>query len=187
MPRLPRLQVPGGLYHVTAHSNHGRLAFADDGERAWFLWLLGELVARRGWSCRSYCVLSTHYHLLCLTPQPDLALGMQYLNGRYGQWANWRRTQRGHVFEGRYKAVLVQTEAHALEVHRYIALNPVRAGLVRRPEDWPWSAYGALVGKRRPLPQLDVNPVYADFGPSVASARRRLRTFVEDGLAQDAA
>jgi putative transposase len=187
MPRLPRLQVPGGLYHVTAHSNVGRLAFAEDGERGWFLSLLGELVGRRGWSCRSYCLLSTHYHLLCMTPQPDLAAGMQYLNGRYGQWANWRRGERGHVFEGRYKAVLVEGEAHALEVQRYIALNPVRAGLVRRPEDWPWSAYGALIGMRRPLPFLDVRAALEEFGPTVVSARRRLRAFVRDGLAQDTA
>jgi hypothetical protein len=125
--------------------------------------------------------------LLCLTPQPDLAAGMQYLNGRYAQWANWRRSERGHIFEGRYGAVLVESDSHALEVHRYIALNPVRAGLVRGPVDWPWSSLQYLLGHRPPPSFLDVRAVLEEFGPSVASARRRLRTFIRDGIARDAA
>lgn len=187
MPRPLRLQVPGGLYHITARANCGRAAFEDDDDRAQFLNVLEGVVHRHEWSCRSYCVLSTHYHLLCLTPQPDLAAGMQYLNGRYAQWANWRRSERGHIFEGRYGAVLVESDSHALEVHRYIALNPVRAGLVRGPVDWPWSSLQYLLGHRPPPSFLDVRAVLEEFGPSVASARRRLRTFIRDGIARDAA
>ena len=187
MPRPPRVQVAGGLYHVTAHSNHGRVVFRDDDERAQFLALLELGVARRGWSCRSYCLLSTHYHLLVATPEADLSAGMQYVNGRYGQWANWYRSERSHVFEGRFKALLVETEGHALGVHRYIALNPVRAGLVRDPEDWPWSSLSSLLG-REPAPALlDVDGTLAEFGASKASARRRLRRFIRDGLEADRA
>lgn len=187
MPRPPRIQVAGGLYHVTAHSNTARIAFAGDSEREMFLALLDELVRRREWSIRSYCLLSTHYHLLVLTPQPDLAAGMQYLNGRYGQWANWRREEDGHVFKGRYGARMVTSDGHALEVHRYIALNPVRAGLVRDPLSWAWGSLPALLGRWAPPDFLDVQSVYDEFGPGVAASRRRLRSFIWDGLAQDAA
>jgi putative transposase len=185
MPRPPRLQVAGGLYHVTAHSNVGRVVFENGAERDQFLVFLGVAVERHRWSCRSYCLLSTHYHLLVQTPQPDIAAGMQYLNGRYAQWANWLRRERSHIFEGRYWAVLVTTESHALEVHRYIALNPVRAGLVRDPVDWPWSSLPALLGRKPPPPFLDVGAALELFGPNTWVARRRLRRFIRDGLIGD--
>lgn len=186
MPRPARIQISGALYHVTAQANTGRVAFTDDVDRVNFLELVEEVVQRRQWSCRSYCLLSTHYHLLVLTPEPDLAAGMQYLNGRYGQWANWRRSERGHVFGGRYGSRMVTSEGHALEVHRYIALNPVRAGLVGNPLDWPWGSLRALLGRRKPESFLDLQSVLDEFGPSARSARRRLRSFIWDGLARDA-
>jgi putative transposase len=187
MPRPPRIQIAGGLYHVTSKGNTGRLAFTDDVDRTHFLRLLSKVVRLYRWSCRSYCVLSTHYHLLCLTPQPNIAAGMQYLNGRYAQWANWRREERGHIFEGRYGAVVVETESHSLEAQRYITLNPVRAGIVRRPEDWPWSSYPALIGRRTSPSLLDVHAALADFGPGVVGARRRLRAFIRDAMELDRA
>jgi REP element-mobilizing transposase RayT len=187
MPRPPRLEVAGGVYHVTTRANAGRLVFADDDERQQFLMYVDELVQLREWSCRSYCLLSTHYHLLFMTPQPDLAAGMQWLNGRFAQWANWQREEETHVFGGRYGARRVTTEAHALEVHRYIALNPVRAGLVRDPRDWPWSSLASLLGERPPEAFLDVRGALEMFGTDLASARRRLRKFVWDGLREDSA
>ena len=185
MPRPPRPQYAGAVYHVTAEANTGRIAFEKDIEREWFLELFAEVVRRRGWSCRSYCLLSTHYHLKLRTPEPDIAAGMQYLNGCFAQRANWRREQEGHVFKRRYGARTVTTEAHGLEVHRYIALNPVRAGLVRNPLDWPWSSLASLLGHRKPPEFLDVASVYEEWGPSVASARRRLRSFIWDALQDD--
>jgi putative transposase len=187
MPRPLRPPIDGGLFHVTANSNLGRLAFRDDNERAQFLAVVELAVKRRGWSCRSYCVLSTHFHLLIVTPNGDLSAGMQYVNGRYAQWANWNREERSHIFGGRFKAVLVETASHALEVHRYIAMNPVRAGLVRRPEQWPWSSTRAVLGWERPLDFLDVDAALAEFGPNKAVARRRLRAFLQHGLAGDRA
>ena len=130
---------------------------------------------------------SNHLHLFISTPQADIAAGMRYLNGRYGQWANWNRTERGHLFEARYGAVLVESQGHATEVHRYIALNPVRAGLVTRPEAWKWSSYRALLGLVDPLPLLDVDAALADFASTRTEARRRFRSFVSDGLVSDAA
>jgi putative transposase len=187
VPRPPRLQVAGGLYHVTAHSNHGRVVFRDDTEREQFLAVLELGVARRGWSCRSYCLLSTHFHLLIATPEPDLSRGMQYVNGRYAQWANWHRDERSHVFDGRFRSILVNSESHALEVHRYIALNPVRAGLVRDPEEWPWSSLRAILGREQPRGFLDVDTVLGELGSNRATARRRLRRFIRDGLRMDIA
>jgi putative transposase len=187
VPRPPRLQVAGGLYHVTAHSNLGRVVFQDDEERAQFLALLEIGVTSCGWSCRSYCLLSTHYHLLVATPEPDLSAGMQYVNGRYAQWANWNRSERSHIFEGRFRSVIVESESHLLEVHRYIALNPVRAGLVRDPEAWPWSSLRAMLGREKPLPLLDVDTALSEFAATKPSARRRLRMFIRDGLRRDMA
>jgi REP element-mobilizing transposase RayT len=187
VPRPPRLQVANGVYHVTARSNLRRLAFQDDAERAQFLTVLEDGVTRCGWSCRAYCLLSTHYHLLVATPEPDLSVGMQYVNGRYAQWANWSRRERSHVFEGRFRSVLVESDSHYLELHRYIALNPVRAGLVRNPEHWPWSSLRATLGHEKPLAFLDVDAVLEDFGTTAASARRRLRMFLKDGLSLDKA
>jgi putative transposase len=187
VPRPLRPQFADGLYHVTTHSNLGRLAFENDTERWQFLEVLEGTVTRHGWSCQSYCLLSTHYHALVLTPEPDIAAGMQYLNGCFAQKANWRRTERGHVFEGRYKSVLVQTESHLLEVHRYIAMNPVRAGLVQEPAAWPWSSVRAMLGRERPLDFLDLDAALDVFGPTRSHARRRFRVFLQDGLKMDAA
>jgi putative transposase len=187
MPRPLRLQFAGALYHVTTRSNLGRVSFRADDERAQFLGVLETVVTQCGWSCRSYCVLSTHYHLLIATPNPDLSAGMQYLNGRYAQWANWRRNERSHLFEGRFKSVLVESDSHFLEVHRYIALNPVRAGLVRDPEDWPWSSLRATLGAEKPLSLLDVDAALGVFGRNRAVARRRLRRFIRDGIEGDMA
>lgn len=185
VPRPHRLQLAGGIYHLMARANVGRLAFADDPERQQFLAFVTALVARRRWSCRAFCLLSTHYHLLVATPEADVAAGMQYLNGRYAQWVNWYRGERGHLFDSRYRSVLVENEAHGMELHRYIALNPVRAGLALKPEDWQWSSFAALAGLRQAPALLDVQGALRDFGPG-EPARRRFWAFVWDGLGPDA-
>lgn len=175
------------MYHLTARANIGRLVFENDSERRQFLAVLTTTVNRHEWSCRAYCLLSTHYHLLVATPRPDVAAGMQYLNGRYAQWVNWSRDERGHLFDGRYHSVLVESEGHALELHRYIALNPVRAKLVPSPEEWRWSSFRAVLGLERPLGVLDIRAVFEEFGPTAVVARRRLRAFVRDAVASDVA
>jgi putative transposase len=185
VPRPLRIQIADGLYHITTHSNHRRLVFQDDRERAHFLDVLGTVVRRHNWSCRDFCLLSTHYHVFVQTPQPDIAEGMQYLNGRFAQWVNRKRGERSHVFEDRYGSTLVKTESHALAVHRYIALNPVRAGLVRDPEAWPWSALPILLGRPGRAAFLDVAAVHGLFGRTASTACRSFRRFVQDGLVED--
>ena len=180
MARKPRIQIPGGLYHVTARGNTGRVLFRDDADRERFFITLASVSARRGWGCRTYCLLSTHYHLLVETPHANLAAGMQALNSRYAQWTNWSRAERGHIFEARYFSALLESDAHHWELYRYIALNPVRAGLCARPEDWPWSSHAALLGLEPAPPFLDARSTLRGFAPDPAEARIRLRAFVED-------
>ena len=130
----------------------------------------------------AYCLMTTHYHLLVQTAQADLAAGLQYLNGRYAQRINRRRGEKGHLFDARYGSAFVETEQHVLSVHRYIALNPVTAGIVARPQDWPWSSYRALL-RLTPAPTfLDAEAALRFFGATPEVGRARLVEFVQDGL-----
>ena len=108
--------------------------------------MLGRVVSGYGWECHAYCLMGTHFHLLVTTPHPNLAAGMQRLKGAYAQAFNHGRRRSGHLFQGRYHAVLVESDGHLLELYRYIALNPVRAGLCDRAIDWSWGSYPAAVG-----------------------------------------
>jgi putative transposase len=184
MARALRLQVPGGIYHVTSHANAGRVLFADNAERREFLDILAALIPGRAWSCMAFCLLTTHYHLLVQTPDADLAAGMQYLNGRFAQRVNFVRQEKGHLFDARYGSEFVETEQHALNAHRYIALNAVSAGIVARPEDWPWSSYRALLGFTRAPTFLDIPAALLLFGATADAGRARLREFVQDGACE---
>jgi putative transposase len=146
MARPLRLQFPGGLYHVTARGNEQRLIFADDVDCHGFLRVLAAAVERYHILCHAYCLMNNHYHLLLETPDANLSSAMRQLNGVYSQRFNRRHSRTGHLFGGRFHAVVVERDAHLREVARYIALNPVRAGLVTDPADWRWSSYPATVG-----------------------------------------
>lgn len=139
------------------------------------------VVDRYGWLCHSYCVLGNHYHLLVETPQPNLSAGMRQLNGVFTQRYNRSHQRCGHLFQARYKAVLVEAESHLLEVVRYIARNPVRARLCPEPAVWGWSRYPALLGLVPRPPFLTDSWVLRLFGRDRAKARDGLRRFVEGG------
>jgi putative transposase len=180
VPRPPRLQVPGAAYHVTARAVAGRSLFEEDGDWNHFLTMLAKVVDRRDWVCGFYCLMPTHYHLVIRTPEADLARGIQFLNGCYGQEFNRRHGLEGHVFFRRYQSVMIERDAHFLELGRYLPRNPVRAGLCSRPEEWLWSSYPALLGLCPPPPFLSPGWMLELFGRDRRSARRRLRAFVED-------
>jgi REP-associated tyrosine transposase len=180
--RAYRLLEPGGIYHVTTSAAGGLFAFRNDGDRLYFLQLLDRIVTRHRWLCQAYCLLGTHYHLLLETPAPDLSDGMHRLNGIYAQRFNKHHERRGHLFGDRFTSVRVTSDGHLLHLSRYIALNPVRAGLCTRPENWEWSSYAAAIGLRMPPAFLDTDGVLRRFGRSRNVARRRLRTFVEEEL-----
>jgi putative transposase len=146
MPRPPRRELAGGIHHVTARGNNGEAVFRDMADRRNFLRLLRSALTDFDWLCLTYCLMTNHYHLLLLTQEPTLGAGIGWLNGTYAQRFNRRHSRTGHLWEQRYHSLLVERGAHLLEVIRYIALNPVRAGLCTRPEEWEWGAHRALAG-----------------------------------------
>jgi REP element-mobilizing transposase RayT len=177
MPRPPRPQFEDATYHVFTKGNRGMPIFLEPDDFRFFLTLLATVAAPLEWSCHSYCLMTTHYHFIVTTPRPNLAAGMQRLNGRYGAVFNDRHGERGHVFQGRYGSVVSESEEQLLVAFRYVALNPVRAGLCNRPEDWRWSSYAAAVTGTM-APPARPGEVLSLFG-SGAVARERLRRFVE--------
>jgi len=152
-------------------------------DRRRFLSIVRSVVLTRGWRCSFYCLMTNHYHLLVTSPQPDLPVGMHAINFMAARTFNKRHGYTGHLFEKRYGSELVKSESHLLETYRYIALNPVRAGLCADPADWPWSSYGATIGVR-PLPDfVEVDEVLSAFSQNPERARALLREFVLEGLA----
>jgi putative transposase len=183
MPRPPRIEVAGGVYHLNAVATHGGQIFRDDADRARWVSLLGTVVEMFRWECFMYCALSTHFHLVIRIDEPTMARGMQYLNARHAESFNHRYGRRGHAFGARYHSALVETASHALEVCRYVPLNPVRAGLCRSPEEWPWSSFAATVGLRRGPAWLKSDWVLGLFATDPVRARERYRRFVAEGIA----
>jgi REP element-mobilizing transposase RayT len=174
------MQIAGATYHVTSRGNRRGLIFTDDADRALFLSLLAEVVRRTGWLCLAYCLMPTHVHLVFETPEPNLPFGMQRLIGTYARFFNDRHGFWGHVFGGRFGSEVVESERHALEVARYVVLNPFRAGLAASPNVGRWSSYAATAGFRLAEPFLRVDRVLRDFGEGDA-ARARYVAFVADG------
>jgi REP element-mobilizing transposase RayT len=170
------------VYHVTARGNADQLIFRDDTDRRIFVRELGAVVRDFGWSCWAYCLMGTHYHLLVETARPNLSHGMKQLNGQFARDWHQRHGTSGHVFQGRYFSVLVQRDEHLLHVARYIVLNPVKAGMCARPEDWRWSSHVATCkGHRTEI--VDPGGLLAIFGTARGDAREQYRRFVA-GLAR---
>lgn len=143
MARPLRLEYAGAVYHITSRGNAKQAIFCDDIDRQAFLAIVGSTVKRFGWTVYAYCLMGNHYHLLVETPVPNLSRGMRHLNGLYTQRFNRRHGRVGHVLQGRFGAILVERETYLLELVRYIALNPIRAGIASGPEKWRWSSYRA--------------------------------------------
>jgi REP element-mobilizing transposase RayT len=186
MARQPRIEYAGALHHVMSRGNDGISIFRDDDDRRLFLQLLDEEVARSRWILHDYCLMGNHYHFTIETPECTLSIGMHHLLGRYVQRFNRRHRRRGHLFQERFKNVLVEVESQGLELSRYIALNPVRAGLAERPERWEWSSYAARAGFAKSPQWLTLDPLLSQFGPDRASQQVAYREFVlEKILAAD--
>ncbi|WP_245778799.1 REP-associated tyrosine transposase [Dokdonella immobilis] len=169
------------MYHVTSRGDRREDIYLDDADRAMFLEVLGEVCERFQWACHAYCLMSNHYHLLIETRDSTLAKGMRQLNGVFTQRSNRRHRRVGHVFQGRYKAILVQKETYLLEVARYVVLNPVRAGMVRSANDWPWSSYRATGGWVEAPPWLNSDWLLSAFGTRRKAAMEAYRRFVSEG------
>ena len=146
MTRPLRIEFAGALYHITSRGDRRETIYEDDADREAFLSVLAEVVERQNWVCHAYCLMGNHYHLVVETVEGNLSQGMRQLNGVYTQASNRRHQRTGHLFQERFKGVLVDKDAYLLELSRYVVLNPVRAGMVERPEQWPWSSHRAMMG-----------------------------------------
>jgi len=181
MARPLRIEYPYAVYHITSRGNAQQDIFVDDGDRAVFLEVLTKSIDRFNWLCHAFCLMGNHYHLLIETVDPTLARGMRHLNGVYTQTFNRRHKRSGHLLQGRYKAILVEKDSHLLELARYVALNPVRAGMVPSCKDWRWSSYRATAGLEPAPSFLTTEWILAQLAESPSRARKAYRQFVSDG------
>jgi len=166
---------------VTSRGNERRPVFRDDRDREAFLSILGRTVGLFRWSLHAFVLMRNHYHLLLETPEPTLSRGMRQLNGLYTQAFNRRHRRPGHVFQGRFKSILVEKDAHLLELCRYLVLNPVRAKAAKSARDFPWSSFRATAGLA-PAPRwLETDWTLRQFGTRKAAAQEAFRRFVADG------
>ena len=182
MARPLRIEFEGALYHVMSRGNERRRIVRDDADRTRRLDWLRRTVETYGWRLHAFVLMDNHDHLYVETPEANLSAGVQHLNGSYTSYFNRRHRRSGHLFQGRYKAQLIENEGHFWEVSRYIHLNPVRAGLVDRPQDWPWSSYRGYHHARRQLPCVTYERVLREFGHGAEQARREYRRFVAAGV-----
>jgi putative transposase len=180
MPRAPRLQIPGGIYHLGCRGVRREAIYTSFGDYELFGNIFRRVVERFDWRCHTYCLMPNHYHLLVEAPAPNLSVGMQRLNGTYAQCYNELYGFSGHVFERRFFSRLVESSYDLLELVRYIVLNPVRAGICDQASDWRWSSYGALAGEARRAPFLSCDWLLAQFGRDQERAREAFCTFIRD-------
>lgn len=163
MARPLRIEFPGAIYHVIARGNAQADIFLDDHDRRLFLGELAKIAERLDWWFWAYCLMGNHYHLVVETEQPTLARGMRDLNGNYSQAFNRRHGRVGHLFQGRYRGILLDQHGYLAQVIRYVLMNPVRAGMVAAPHDWYWSSYLATVGVAEAHSRLAVGNVLGLF------------------------
>jgi REP element-mobilizing transposase RayT len=174
MPRFKRIREPGLLHHVMSRGNGRMTIFLDDVDYRKFLFILGDVFDVYDVDCWDMCAMPNHYHLTVMNHQPNLPRAMQHLNGEYATWWNARHGRVGHTFQGRYKDQIVQTERYLSNLAAYIALNPVRARLVKSPELWPWSAYPCTAGLAPNPGCLRPDLLLAHFGPGDVAVARQI-------------
>ena len=182
MARRLRIEYPGAFHHVMTRGVDGMDIFRDEADRRKYLELLERAVVRSAWLLHDYCLMTNHVHLAIETPDCTLSVGMKWLNQCYAQYFNRRYGRRGPLCQDRFKSVLIDKEEYLLTVSRYIALNPVKAGIAKRPENYEWSSYRARVGYVPPPSWLAVTAVERRFSHDRDLARERYRTFIDEGM-----
>jgi len=183
MARPLRIRLPGGIFHVTSRGNRREPIYCSDSDRLVWLDAFGRVCARFGWICYAWCQMSNHYHFVVETSDGDLSSGMQHLNGVFTQYFNRTHGRVGHVFQGRFQAILINGESYLLEVLRYVVLNPVRASIVGVADAWPWSSYRATAGLETAPAWLPADRILAHFGAQRELALASYAAFVRNGVA----
>ena len=185
MSRPLRLEFSGALYHVYARGNNKQEIFRDDLDRRLFLHLLGLCVKRFGWILTAYALMPNHFHLIVQLTINTLSKGMEWLDGQYARVFNKRHHRVGHAFQDRFRSPLVEKEFYQLVLCRYIVLNPVRANMVARPEDYFWSSHRAVIGDVEAPEWLAVDDLLVQFAPKRDLARALYRQFVNEAIGSD--
>ncbi|MCD6571407.1 MAG: transposase, partial [Deltaproteobacteria bacterium] len=183
MSRPLRIEYAGALYHITARGNDGNPIYKQEGDYQKFLEILSELSQRYHAIIHGYVLMGNHYHLLIETPDGNITRVMHFLNATYTGYFNKKYKRVGHLFQGRYKGFVIEKESYLVSVSRYIHLNPKRAGLVKRPEEYKWSSYPDYIGKGKKKTWLTCEWILGQYSKDKAKARRLYRAFVEEGSA----
>ena len=182
MARPLRIQYPGAWYHVTSRGNERKAIFRSKKDRERFLSYLESAHNRYGAIVHVYCLMKNHYHILLETPRSNLSQILHHINGAYTSYFNAKSERSGHLFQGRYKAILVEKDAYCQELSRYIHLNPVRAGLVESSSEFPWSSYPYYIGLKKRPAWLNTYDVLGYFDKDESLARKHYRGFVERAM-----
>jgi len=185
MARPLRIEFPGALYHVTSRGDRKEDIYDNDKDHYLFLSILEKIIKQYNWQCYAYCLMTNHYHMIIETPDGNLSSGMRQLNGIFTQASNRRHNRVGHLFQGRYKAILVEKDAYLLELSRYVVLNPVRAKMVGAASDWAWSSYRATAGLYTMPDWLSANYLLSQFSNQRKESLKRYTQFVENGLREE--
>ena len=182
MARPLRLEIPGGVYHVTSRGDRRESIYESDDDRSQWLEIFSKVCHRHNWLVHAYCLMDNHYHVVVETADGNLSKGMRQLNGVYTQYFNRQYNRVGHVYQGRYKAILVDKEAYLLELSRYVVLNPIRAHMITVIDKWPWSSYPYMIGKRRVPDWLETSWLLSHFSLQPKRARAKYIDFVREGI-----
>ena len=182
MGRPLRIEYAGALYHITSRGNEKKEIFLDDADRIKFLQILEDYHDRYGILIHGYVLMGNHYHLILETPQGNLLKVMHGINGSYTGYFNRRYKRSGHLFQGRYRGILIERDAYLVPLSRYIHLNPVRAGIVEKPEEYTWSSYPGYLNEKKGHEWVECSWVLSQFGNEKDKARRGYRKYMEEVL-----
>jgi len=185
MGRPLRVEYPGALYHITSRGNERKKIYLDESDRVKFLEILREYHDRYGILIHSYVLMDNHYHLILETPAGNLLKVMHGINGGYTGYFNRKYKRAGHLFQGRYKGIIVDKENYLVQLSRYVHLNPVRAAIVGRPEQYRWSSYPGYIGKGKEYQWVEYSWILSKFGSNTKRAREKYREYVEEGLREE--
>jgi len=180
-----RIEYPGAFYHVTSRGNERRTLFQSNRDREKYLTYVESAHERYGAMIHAYCLMGNHYHLLLETPRGNLSKILHYINGAYTTYFNIKRSRSGHLFQGRFKGILVDKDEYCKDLSRYVHLNPVRAGMVKAPLEYPWSSYRYFVGRDKKPKWLTIEFVLGDFGGEGRRGFKEYREYVEGGQSEE--